>query len=456
MSSSEELGDRVRRLRRERGLSQQDLAGPGVSASYVSLIEAGKRQPTTKAVAWLAQRLGTSTAVLHGGPGPTDDRLRLGQAELELANGDAAAATAGFAALTTSPDTTISARAAWGLAEAHEARGDLEGAIRAYEELLSNSLGEPKVHSFVRAALALSRCYREAGDLGRAADLGERGLETIGRYGLRDSDLEVNLLCTVAVAYQERGDLVRAKQLLGRVRRQAEALGTPRARGAAYWNASVLAAEMGETGDAVDLAYRALALFGEGDDSRNIARLRNAHAALLLRHSPGRAAEALALLERAHEALQDVGSQVDIAYCETEMSRALTLLGRTDEAQELATTALDRLGPQAPLEAARARQALAYALRADGHEAEAAQQYEAAAQALAELGARRQAAAAWAELAEHLRLAGDDQGAWRASGAVMSALGIAPAFPVLRPAAPAAAGAPRRSGGDRQEPPASE
>jgi transcriptional regulator with XRE-family HTH domain len=432
VSTAETIGHRLRRLRREQGLSQHDLAGPGVSGSYVSLIEAGKRQPTAKAVSWLAQRLGTTSAFLLSGQGLSDDRLELGHAELELANGDPAAAAIRFATLGSSSDASISARAGWGLAESREAAGDLEGAIEAYEVLREASLGEPKLHPFVRACLALSRCYRECGDLGRATDLGEQGLEAVSRYGLQDSDLEVNLLCTVAFAYQERGDLVRTTQLLVRVRRQAEALGTPRARGAAYWNASVLASELGETGDAVDLAYRALALFGEGDDTRNIARLRNAYAALLIRHAPDRAAEALELLEQARSVLLTAGSQVDIAYCETELSRALTLVERPDQAQEMAVSALDRLGDDARLESARARQALAYALRADGRTADATREYLTAARALDRLGARRQSAAAWAEVAEHLRECGDEQGSWDATVRLMQAVAVGVAFPAPR------------------------
>lgn len=39
------LGERIRLLRGKRGLKQQDLASSEISASYISLIESGKRAP---------------------------------------------------------------------------------------------------------------------------------------------------------------------------------------------------------------------------------------------------------------------------------------------------------------------------------------------------------------------------------------------------------------------------
>ena len=42
---NETLGQRIKRLRRERGLSQRDLAAPGVSYAYISRLEADAREP---------------------------------------------------------------------------------------------------------------------------------------------------------------------------------------------------------------------------------------------------------------------------------------------------------------------------------------------------------------------------------------------------------------------------
>lgn len=47
--ATSEIGRRLRDLRRERGLKQSDLAGEGLSVSYLSLLESGKR-PLTPAI----------------------------------------------------------------------------------------------------------------------------------------------------------------------------------------------------------------------------------------------------------------------------------------------------------------------------------------------------------------------------------------------------------------------
>src|SRR3954466_14326731 len=63
----ETVGQRLRRLRHERGLSQRELASPGVSYAYISRIEAGFRRPSVKALRKLAPKLGVSVHWLETG-----------------------------------------------------------------------------------------------------------------------------------------------------------------------------------------------------------------------------------------------------------------------------------------------------------------------------------------------------------------------------------------------------
>src|SRR5438067_8514568 len=87
VSSREGVGQRLKRLRVARDLSQRDLSSPGVSYAYISRIEAGARTPSVKALRKLAQKLGVSVEYLETGRDirDVDDReLRLADAELEL------------------------------------------------------------------------------------------------------------------------------------------------------------------------------------------------------------------------------------------------------------------------------------------------------------------------------------------------------------------------------------
>nr|WP_086822884.1 helix-turn-helix transcriptional regulator [Allokutzneria sp. NRRL B-24872] len=60
------FGDRLRALRVSRGLTQRDLAGEGLSSSYLSRLESGQRTPTPKVVEQLAARLGVPTESFAG------------------------------------------------------------------------------------------------------------------------------------------------------------------------------------------------------------------------------------------------------------------------------------------------------------------------------------------------------------------------------------------------------
>src|SRR5919201_4929467 len=84
---AESIGQRLRRLRTERRLSQRELSSPGVSYAYISRIEAGTRQPSVKALRMLARKLGVSAEYLETGREIGDEaqrELRLADAELRL------------------------------------------------------------------------------------------------------------------------------------------------------------------------------------------------------------------------------------------------------------------------------------------------------------------------------------------------------------------------------------
>src|SRR5215210_4099555 len=66
------LGDRVRQLRINRGLTQTDLAGDRFSKEYLSQIERGKTRPTPETIEWLASRLGVDRSFLETGVSSSD------------------------------------------------------------------------------------------------------------------------------------------------------------------------------------------------------------------------------------------------------------------------------------------------------------------------------------------------------------------------------------------------
>jgi transcriptional regulator with XRE-family HTH domain len=75
----ETVAQRLRRLRLAKGISQRELAEPGVTYAYISRIEAGARRPSTKALRLLAPKLGVSVDYLEFGVARValDERLLL-------------------------------------------------------------------------------------------------------------------------------------------------------------------------------------------------------------------------------------------------------------------------------------------------------------------------------------------------------------------------------------------
>jgi transcriptional regulator with XRE-family HTH domain len=60
-SLNKKLGERLKKLRQEKGMSQGDIARKlGVHRSYISGIERGVRNPTVKNVERIAEALGVS------------------------------------------------------------------------------------------------------------------------------------------------------------------------------------------------------------------------------------------------------------------------------------------------------------------------------------------------------------------------------------------------------------
>lgn len=419
MTEPLQVGARIRRLRRARGLSQAELAGQDLSPSYVSLLEAGKRVPSGEVLRQLASRLGCDVAELSGQDLPMtvptpDLEVELRYAEMVLRNGDAEAALHAYQAvqqrISVAEHPQLWFAAEMGIAQSLEHCGRLEESIQHYEALREASNGNPESRvSRLTTVVALCRCYRELGDLTHAVELAESTLTELEALDLTPTLLGVELLSTLVGVHFERGDLHRAAYLASRAIEQAEKVSNPKALGAAYWNASLVMHRNGHTADALVLIEKALSIYSEGEDERALARLRNAYASVLLQSDTPDAGAAKGLLEQSADSLSRAGSSVDIAYCHTDLAKAELLLGNAPAAIGHADEALRLLGPNHRLQTARTLLVLAHARLAQDDREGAQAAYERGALILEASEAGRRAAFAWAELAEILQICGDDE-----------------------------------------------
>lgn len=431
MPGQETLGERIRSARLQKGLSQALLGWPHLSDSYVSLIEAGKRMPPPDVIELLARKLGCSPSYLRTGiPDSAYERLRttIRYAQIALDNGEAAEARELFTEALTLPALAglprLEAAARWGHALACEACGDLEVAIRELGQIAATVDTEPDPAHFAEVHVALCRCRRERGDLDEATAYGDQALQRLTAGG-RWEDHTVRLGVTVLSAYLRRGDLAYCGYLAGHLVERAETLGSPGALMAAYWQAAIVAEESGRTVDALALAERALAQAGEGDDDRNLRRMRWVHARMLFTARPDQADYARDLLAQAERDLGEGSvSTVDRAWCLTDLARAELLLGRPGAAATAAQRAVDLLDNAPRLVTANALTALATAHLHLGHDDQANRLLTAATTALQRIGTSRDAAQAWLLLADTLSTADHDAIAATALRSALACQGI--------------------------------
>lgn len=417
MNSQESLGQRLRDLRLRRGISQAQLAFPELSDSYVSLIESGKRLPAQDVIELLAHKLGCSASYLASGV--TDEtvaelRMIMKYGEISLENGEVEEARVSFAkilnhpSLASMPDMLYDVR--WGLARALEASGDLENAVAELETLVDLISPREDPDRWAWLHIALCRCYRERGDFSAGVRAGEEGMRRLGEVQTRWTESTVMLGVTLLGVFLERGDLVYAHQLANRLISRAEDVGSARARASAYWNAGIVAEYRGDPGEGLRLGERALALLGETDDARNLARLRTECGRLMLRARPDQAERARDLIEQARQELADsAASEIDHVRCVTELAKAEIALHRPAEAVRLAKEAIDLLGDGRRFLAADVLIVMANGYVGLDKIDAAVEVLQHAAETLEGMQSQRQAAQTWFDLAELLGRTGDEK-----------------------------------------------
>src|SRR3954453_18037465 len=217
---TETIGQRLRRLRLERGFSQRELSGPGVSYAYISRIEAGARTPSVKALRMLARKLGVSVEYLETGGDlrDTDEREpRMPDAELELRLAkNVEAAESKLKAIVEEAkqagDFVSGTRAgiALGLAASH--RGNHLDAVERLEEALE---GQPiPVAARPDAYAVLGQSYAALGAPDRAVRLFERCLQEVDEGAAGDSGPYIRFAAYLSSALGDAGDHERAKEVV--------------------------------------------------------------------------------------------------------------------------------------------------------------------------------------------------------------------------------------------------
>jgi ATP/maltotriose-dependent transcriptional regulator MalT len=422
------IGKRIRDVRVAKGLTQTSLAGNGISSGYVSLIESGKRTPSTKMVKEIATRLGVSAdELLASDAERSSDRVRVDVnfARMALANGNPTEAlrlmsTVDIAGL----DSLSATEAASVLAESLGQTGDIQGAVATLRALVDRSRREQSWTGLARAAATLVVTLCEYGDVHAAVDVASRALDEVEDAALAGTDEHIRLGAAYVWALFARGDTLTATQVVEQLMEVADRVGSARARGSIYWNAAIVAQGRGSLDDAVRLTDRAVALLSEQAESSDVPRLRLHYAWLLLHHERPDAVEALAQLDRAEQYSTIRDSKLDLGTSATLRGRAFLVLGELDDAAEHAARALQLLGPSEHVDRTAALILLGDVGAARFEADLADESYREARKVLSGMQASREVARLWRQLGDSLRRIGDQPGALHAYDASLTLSGL--------------------------------
>ncbi len=394
------LGARIKAARLAAGLTQPALAGEDASVAYISRIERGERRPGPALLEVFAAKMDVSADQLvlgYADSNQSEAELELDYGELALTAGESAKALekARHVLDNLEPTGRTLGRARYIQAASLDALGDV-GAANAFEVILA---GGADVSTRLKAATALSRIYREQGDLDRAVDCAERALAQVSQGQLSGGEERVRLSVTLAAALYESGRVDRAMAVCQTAIADAEQLASPKARASAYWNASVIEAESGEVGRALQLARKALVLLETADGVRDLARLRTQLSTILLRADPPQLDDAkhqLALADR--ELDWSASSAADKARNELVTARALYISGDLAGARQRLDHALEAAGDRFPLVRVSSLTLLAQVAWSEGAQDDARSHYRHAIQVLTGIGSDREAGQLWFEL----------------------------------------------------------
>jgi len=408
--ASETIGQRLRRVRRERGLSQRQLSSPGVSYAYISRIEAGTRQPSVKALRKLASRLGVSAEYLETGVdlAPREDReLRLAAADVELRLADDTepaerdlrrlldeAREAG--------DASVAARAQAALGLAALRRADHRAAVEELEAALTSPdfspVRQPEPYGL------LGRAYVVVGEPEKAVELFEACLATVEREMPDNATAHVRFALYLGYTLSDMGELPRARAIVSDALTRADGLEDAYMRARLHWSQARLAAASGDPRTALAELRRAVAILEATEDSRQLGRAHLLWAEILT--FEGSAEAAGPHLETAERLLGTHPDVEDLYWLRTEQARYAAELGDADEAVARAREALELIPAADGAERGAAHWALGRALAAKGEAVEAETALRRAVELLCERQVWREAAAASRDLARILRDAG--------------------------------------------------
>lgn len=410
MYSQPGFGQRLRKLRRDRDLSQVELAGGELSSSYVSMVENGRRVPTRQVVEQFAEQLGLPIEYFDN---PADDPVAGADAEphtfltdfldYQTARRDGELDVAvkllhGFEArATVDGDAQIAWTARWDLCEVLLELDHADERVTVLESLLADPLTRSSARLEARIRSALGGALRQSGNVRDGIDQSGRAV-AVSRTLPAHAPERTEALLSLMAALTEGGQLDLAVGVAEELHGLLDHITSRQLRGSANWAVGNVWFRVDRIADAVAAHDEAFVDLRPDINLRRWARLSKASAAMRL--EAGQDADISGrLLVQARNALDLVGTEIDrVELLAIEAAQRLAELD-PQGAIELGARVIAQGSKLAAQDLASCLMVVAGAHDQLGQRAAAAATYREAATLFESAGAFQRAAELWRKLA---------------------------------------------------------
>lgn len=337
------LGNRIRQVRRIRGLTQTDVARPNLTKSFISLLESGRTYPSVGTLVALANRLQTSLALLllETSELPRETTLTLltlARAMAESAPPEAERLLAAGEALSANSDDLR--------ADLMLTRGDIalaqnkpRDAERIFEETLAWARRRKLRAYEPRALIRLAAVARQRQDEARARQQLEEALELFRETRTLRSVEGCDAMLTYGEMLSAQGRSARALRILEEVAQVSRRQDLPLILAKAQVGIARLRIASGQTPQAREALHAVRAALENVADTPDGAQAMREAGALLFQ--TGQTAEAHNMLQQALRMQERVGDTRNRSATLNELARVLNQQGKAAEAQAATRTALE-------------------------------------------------------------------------------------------------------------------
>ncbi|MFD9705283.1 helix-turn-helix domain-containing protein [Lentzea sp. NPDC059081] len=338
------FGARLRSARLQRGLSQKDLACPGVSMSYVSRLESGERVPSPAVVRRLAEVLDVDPSELTADEDRTamqDEALGWCDALLAYHDGDFVTTVDLLEALGKRPDEEMFGWCVrWTRLVVLARQRDHEGLLSAAVKLRKSWSPGPAVDALVEILRASS--LRRLGRTAESVRAANEAVALSTGDGDRVRRVHTRALISLCAELSAAGRLADAEQVVDRLSARLPELGRDRLAISTWWVRAKVADRLGDRTEAAHCIREAVLLLDDFDgDPEYRCRVRLAGASIGLRTPGANLCDVVALLDAVETTAAALHRPESLLAHVRALRAELALReGEVDKARDLAESAI--------------------------------------------------------------------------------------------------------------------